>query len=40
VENKVVNTQHLASDPDVWKLSNEDVDDGTESNVVDKVEKK
>ena len=40
VENKVGNTQHLASDPDVWKLSDEDVDDGTGFNVVDKVENK
>jgi hypothetical protein len=38
VENKVVNTQHLASDPDVWRLSGEDVDGGTESNAVGKVE--
>jgi hypothetical protein len=40
VKNKVGNTQHLASDPDVWKLSDGDIDDGTESNTVDKVEKK
>jgi hypothetical protein len=40
VENKVGNTQRLASDPDVWKLSDENVDHGTESNIVDKAEKK
>jgi hypothetical protein len=40
MENKVGKTQRLASDPDVWRPGDEDVDDGTESNVVDKVEKK
>jgi hypothetical protein len=40
VENKIGNTQGLASDPDGWKLSDGDVDDGTESNAVDKIEKR
>jgi len=40
VENKVGNTQRLASEPDVWRPGDEDIGDGIESNVGDKVEKK